>query len=154
MSLNEDKSKNILVIGIGNTLRCDDGIGPYVAECIEAKALNGVKVWVSQQLQVEDLERMLEFSRIFLVDASIAGPPLDFRPIQKFAGQILSSSHHLSAETFVNLASSIYHKDLNMHLCSIRGGCFDTGDKLSAPVLERAQEAVGLICSSIKKGQH
>jgi len=150
MSLNEDKHKNILVIGIGNPLRCDDGVGAYVAECIEAKGLSGVKVWIAQQLQVEDLERMLEFKRIILVDASIAGPPLEFRPIERSAGQVLASSHHLSAETFMSLASSIYHKNLDMHLCSIKGNCFDVGDKLSAPVQERAQEAVKLICRSIK----
>ena len=89
MSLKEDKPSNTLVIGIGNPLRCDDGVGPYVAECIEAKSLSGVKVWITQQLQVEDLERMLEFNLIVLVDASIAGPPLDFRPIQRSAGGAL-----------------------------------------------------------------
>ena len=151
MSLNESKLKDILVIGIGNPLRCDDGVGAYVAESIEAKGLHGVKVWITQQLQVEDLERMLEFSRIILVDASVQGPLLDFRPIEKFTGHILSSSHYLSAETFVNLANSIYHKNLNIHLCSIRGDCFDTGDKLSSGVLQRAQEAVKLICRSLKE---
>ncbi len=73
MSLNEDKLKNFLVIGIGNPLRCDDGVGAYVADCIEAKGLSGVKVWITQQLYIEDLERMLEFKRIILVDASTGG---------------------------------------------------------------------------------
>ena len=150
MSLNEDKLKNILVIGIGNPLRCDDGVGPYIADCIEAKGLNDVKVWVTQQLQVEDLAAMLEFKRVILVDASLAGPLLDFHPVKKTGDQTLSSSHHLSAETFVNLASSIYHKDLHMHLCSIKGDSFDVGDKISPDVLQRAQDAVELICSSLK----
>jgi len=150
MSLNGDKLQNILVIGIGNPLRCDDGVGAYVAEGIEAKGLSGVTVWIVQQLQVEDLERMLEFKRIILVDASISGPSLDFRPIERTAGQVLASSHHLSAETFMSLALSIYHKDLDMHLCSIKGNCFDVGDKLSPQVQEKAQEAVRLICRSLK----
>ena len=150
MSLNGDKSKDILVIGIGNPLRCDDGVGPYVAECIEAKGLNAVKVWITQQLQVEDLERMLEFERIILVDASMIGPHVDFRQVQGVKGQTLSSSHHLSAETFVTLALSIYRKNMHMHLCSIRGNHFEVGDKLSPQVLACAQEAVELICRSIK----
>lgn len=151
MSLNEAKLKGILVIGIGNPLRCDDGVGPYVAECIEAKGLNGVKVWVAQQLQVEDLERMLEFDRVILVDASMTGPPLDFHPVRSLKGQALSSSHHLSAETFVSLAHSIFHKNLHMHLCSIRGDHFEVGEKISPQVQACAQEAVELICSSINK---
>ena len=150
MSLNADKLKKILVIGIGNPLRCDDGVGPHVADCIEAKGLSGVKVWATQQLQVEDLERMLEFDRVILVDASMIGPPLELRPVDKFQGQVLSSSHHLSAETFVDLASNIYHKELRMHLCSIKGNCFEVGDKISPEVLQHAQEAVELILSFIE----
>ncbi len=149
MSLNGDNSRNFLIIGIGNPLRCDDGIGPYVAERIEAEGLNGVKVWTTQQLQLEDLERMLEFKGVVLIDASVDGQPLDFRPIQSTGGQ-LASSHHICAETFVSLAKSIYHKELKMELCSIRGLCFDTGDTLSPAVLERAAEAVKLICCSLK----
>lgn len=150
MSLNGDKPKNILVIGIGNPLRSDDGVGPYVADLIEAKGINCVKVWVTQQLHVEDLEEILEFDRIILVDASSVGAPLDFHQVKSIEGQPLSSSHHLSAETFVNLAHTIYHKDLHMQLCSIRGHCFEAGDKISSQVLVCAQEAVLLICSSIK----
>lgn len=150
MSLNGDRSKTILVVGIGNPLRCDDGVGPYVADCIEAKGLSGIKVWITQQLQVEDLAPMLEFNRVICVDAAIAGPPLDFRLIDKIQGQALSSSHHVSAETFVNLASSIYRKDLRLFLCSIRGICFEVGDKISPDVLGRAQQAVDLICASLK----
>ena len=130
-------------------LRSDDGVGPYIADCIEAKGLSGVKVWVTQQLNVEDLERMLGFDHLILVDASLEGPLLDFRPVGLIAGQTLSSSHHVSAETFVNLAKSIYKKDLQMHLCSIKGSSFEVGDKISPDVLKRAQEAVELICCSL-----
>ena len=153
MSLKEDNSKEVLVIGIGNPLRSDDGVGLYVAECIEAKGLEAVKVWVTQQLQVEDIERMLEFQRVILVDASIDGPSLDFRPIDNLAGHT-SSSHHLSAETFVNLASQIYHQELRMHLCSIKGHCFEVGEKISTQVHENAQKAIELICRNIKGIPH
>jgi len=149
MSLNGDKLKTILVVGIGNPLRSDDGAGPFVADCIEAKGIDSVKVWVTQQLHVEDLEPMLAFERIILVDASTSGPSLDIRRVENIKGQVLSSSHHLSAETFVNLANSIYHKNLQMQLCSIRGSCFDVGDKLSPGVLACAKQAVELICSSL-----
>jgi len=150
MSLNEDKIGKFLVIGIGNPLRSDDGVGPYVADCIEAKSLSGVKVWITQQLFIEDLERMLEFSRIILVDASTEGSPIDFRLVEKTQLQAISSSHHLSAETFVNLASSIYQKDVRLSLCSVRGSCFEVGDKLSPETQKNALRAVQLICDSLK----
>jgi len=150
MSLNANNCKNVLVVGIGNTLRCDDGVGPYVADCIEAKGIHRVKVWVTQQLHVEDLEGMLAFDRVILVDASEAGPPVDFRRVESIKGQSLASSHHLSAETFVTLAESIYHKALFMQLCSIRGHRFEVGDKITPTVEACAKQAVELICSSIK----
>jgi len=149
MSLNGDNSKKILVVGIGNPLRCDDGVGPYVADCIEAKGIKHVKVWVTQQLHIEDVEPMLEFKRVILVDASTDGPPLDFRRVESLKGQLLSSSHHLSAETLVNLAHSIYHRDLSMQLCSIRGNSFEVGNRISSDVLACAQEAVELICTCL-----
>ena len=150
MSLNGDKLKDFLIIGIGNPLRCDDGVGPYVADCIEAKSLSGVKVWITQQLFIEDLERMLEFKRIILVDASTDGPAVDFHLVEKAQSQALSSSHHLSAQKFVNLARSIYQKDVSLYLCSVKGSCFEVGDKLSPDVRQNAQKAVQLICDSLK----
>ena len=149
MSLNGDKSKKVLIVGIGNPLRSDDGVGPYVADCIEAKGLDGVTVWVTQQLNMEDLERMLGFARVILVDASLNGVGVDLHPVQKPSGQLMASSHHMSAEVFVSLAESIYHQDLPMHLCSIKGNSFDVGNKISPEVLDRAQQAVDLICSNI-----
>jgi len=151
MSLKEDNSSNILVIGIGNPLRSDDGVGPYIADCIEARGLKGVKVWVTQQLMMEDLERMLEFKRVILVDASVNDHVLDFRLIEDITANNISSSHHLSAETFVSLANNIYHKKLKLHLCSIKGISFDVGNKISPIVLKKAQEAIQLICRSIKE---
>lgn len=154
MSLKEDKSKNILVIGIGNPLRSDDGVGPYVADCIEARSLCGVKVWVTQQLNVEDLEGMLAFDRVILVDASTVGGPIDFHQVGSCNGKPLASSHHLSPETFVDLARTIHHKDLALQLCSIRGHRFEVGDKISAGVLACAKEAVERICASLKGVGH
>jgi hypothetical protein len=43
----------ILVIGYGNTLRGDDGVGPRVAEAIEELNLPGVRTLVCQLLTPE-----------------------------------------------------------------------------------------------------
>ncbi|MDE2009643.1 MAG: hydrogenase maturation protease [Candidatus Omnitrophica bacterium] len=149
MSLKGDRPANILVVGIGNPLRCDDGVGPYIAGCIETRGLSGVHVRTVQQLLLEDLEEMLQYDQVILADASVSGPPVDFRPVEKFSGQLLSSSHHLSAELFVNLAAGVYHKDLKLHLCCVKGLSFEVGDKISDFVLQRAGEAVDLIAGFI-----
>ncbi|MBF0503684.1 MAG: hydrogenase maturation protease [Candidatus Omnitrophica bacterium] len=150
MSLNGDKPRNILVIGVGNPMRSDDGVGPYVVECIEARRLKGVKVRVTQQLHVEDLESMLDFEKVILVDASVAGQPIDIRQVKGTKDLTVSSSHHLSPAMYVSLAQSIYKKDLPLQLCSVRGDSFEVGDKISPHVLACAKEAVELICSLIE----
>ncbi|MBF0512027.1 MAG: hydrogenase maturation protease, partial [Candidatus Omnitrophica bacterium] len=142
----------VLVIGIGNTLRSDDGVGPYIAQLIEAKGLKGVKVWVTQQLHVEDIDGMLVFSKIILIDAAVEGVQVSLRRIHSndTAGRA-ASSHHLSAGLCLDMARQIFHKTLNIELCSIRGSNFEFGDKLSAHVLSCVDQAVELICSSIKQ---
>ena len=47
---------NLLVIGYGNVLRHDDGVGPRVAEAIEELNLPGVRTLVCQQLSPEHAE--------------------------------------------------------------------------------------------------
>ena len=153
MSLNADNSKCTLVIGIGNPLRNDDGVGAYIADSIEAKGLADVTVWITQQLFVEDLDRMLAFKRIILVDAAIAGAAVDFRKVDKSHGQLPPSSHHLTAEMFVNLADSVYHKALNLHLCSIRAHSFDVGNKISSEVLKSAQLVIDVISELLKEAK-
>ena len=46
----------VLVIGYGNTLRQDDGVGPYVAERFEELGLPGVRTLVEAQLSPEHAE--------------------------------------------------------------------------------------------------
>ena len=49
----------LLVIGYGNSLRRDDGVGPRVAEAIEALNLPGVQTLVCQLLSPEHAEETL-----------------------------------------------------------------------------------------------
>ncbi len=149
MSSKETNKGSILVVGVGNSLRSDDGVGSFIAESIEAKGFNNIKVWVTQQLHVEDLDSMLSFSRVILIDASTSGPVVDFRQAHGIDQAGPSSSHHLSAEMLVKMARNIYRKELDIHVCSIRGSNFEVGDKISPEVLYCAKKAIELICSSI-----
>jgi len=61
----------ILVIGYGNTLRGDDGVGPRVAEAIEKLSLPGVRTLVCQQLSPEHAEPISRTGRVVFVDAEL-----------------------------------------------------------------------------------
>ena len=55
----------ILVLGYGNTLRRDDGVGPKAADAIAALNLPGVRVLTCQQLAPELAEPIARFHRRF-----------------------------------------------------------------------------------------
>lgn len=64
----------LLVIGYGNTLRGDDGVGPKVAEAVEALKLPGVRTFICQQLSPEHAELISQAERVVFVDAAVDAP--------------------------------------------------------------------------------
>jgi hydrogenase maturation protease len=61
----------LLVIGYGNSLRRDDGVGPRVAEAIEALQLPGVRTLVCQLLTPEYADPIARVRRVIFVDAAV-----------------------------------------------------------------------------------
>lgn len=58
-----------LVIGYGNTLRSDDGAGPFVARALEARVPAGTRVLDAHQLTPEMAIAISTASRVIFVDA-------------------------------------------------------------------------------------
>jgi hydrogenase maturation protease len=67
-------TQDFLVIGYGNTLRGDDGVGPRVVEALEALHLPGVRTLVCQQLTPELADPISHASEVIFVDAAVDGP--------------------------------------------------------------------------------
>jgi hydrogenase maturation protease len=65
---------NLLVIGYGNTLRRDDGVGPRVAEAVEKLKLPGVRTLVCQQLSPEHAAPISLAKTVIFVDAAVDAP--------------------------------------------------------------------------------
>lgn len=61
----------LLVIGYGNSLRRDDGVGPRVAETIEALQLPGVRTLACQLLTPEYADPIARARRVVFVDAAV-----------------------------------------------------------------------------------
>jgi len=72
-----------LVIGYGNTLRGDDGVGPRVAETLEAMHLPGVKTLICQQLSPEHAAPISLADKVIFVDAAVDAPTeVQFRRLE------------------------------------------------------------------------
>lgn len=60
----------VLVVGIGNDLRGDDGAGRVVAEAVQDRGLAGVTARWTQQLVPELAEHIADVDRVVFVDAA------------------------------------------------------------------------------------
>ena len=60
----------LLVIGYGNELRRDDGVGPKVAAAVAKMNLPGVRIHICHQLTPELADPISHSSRVIFVDAA------------------------------------------------------------------------------------
>ncbi|MBI4971456.1 MAG: hydrogenase maturation protease [Candidatus Omnitrophica bacterium] len=148
-----EKGDKILVVGYGNSVRSDDGIGLYIAERLGALRLSAVDVIVTQQLVTELVESFGLYSKIIFVDARQDGPEIHLRKLDVSKSFEMPVSHHLGPEVLVLLAAQIYHSHPQIYICTVRGENFDYGTEISESVRQRAEEAIRRIYSLISEEQ-
>lgn len=126
-----------LLIGYGNPGRGDDGLGPALAEALAAEGIPGLQVEVDFQLNVENAFDLKGFDAVYFADAAVQGAePFEFRQIQA-ADPTVFSSHSLSPEGLLALASQLFNIKILGYVLAIRGYEFD---QFGAPLSPRAQE--------------
>jgi hydrogenase maturation protease len=98
----------LLVIGYGNTLRRDDGVGVRVAEAVEALQLPGVATFTSQQLSPEHAERIAHADTVVFVDAAVDAPTeVLLRPLEPNESSQLMA-HAADPRTMLALARDVF----------------------------------------------
>lgn len=144
------QSKKILVTGIGNTLRGDDGIGKYICDCVEKINLPNVHCTTAYQLETNLLEAFIQYDTVIIADAAVSGKPVSFVDVSELQQQPVSSSHHTNAASMVALAKKLYQKDIQVLLCAVRGYNFEMGEQLSSKAIQHTNDAVNTIINWIK----
>jgi hydrogenase maturation protease len=98
----------LLVIGYGNTLRSDDGVGPRVAEAVESLHLPGVETLVCQQLSPEYADPIAHAETVVFVDAAIDAPKeVQLRPlVPNESSQLMA--HAADPRTMLALARDVF----------------------------------------------
>ena len=134
----------ICLIGVGNILRSDDGIGAYICNRIENFRIPGVDCLMVQQLQVELVEDILDYQLVIIADASLSNSEVDLSPLNQLEARI-ASSHQIDAGMLFSVAKNIYQKELDIYICAVRGEDFSIGDTITTAALARANTAVELI---------
>ena len=98
----------LLVIGYGNTLRRDDGVGPKVAEAVAALALPGVRALACPLLTPELAEAVSQAGMVVFVDAAVDAPrEVQMRKLAPAeSSQIMA--HAASPATLLALARDVF----------------------------------------------
>ena len=125
-----------LIIGIGNPLRGDDGIGWDVASELSSELRrDDVQVLATHQLTPELSDWVSRADRVFFIDAARSGDPgtLRCQPVLPVAPPA-RLSHALSPATLLNMAERLYGRCPTAYLLTIAGDSFDSGESLSAAV--------------------
>jgi hydrogenase maturation protease len=135
-------AQELLVIGYGNELRCDDGVGPRVAAAVEALHLPGVGTLISQQLSPEHAEPVSQARVVVFVDAAVDAPRgVQFRKLEP-AGSSQLMAHAADPRTMLALARDVYGRTPEAWWLTIPAVKLGFGEDLSPEAQRGLEEAV------------
>ena len=128
-----------LVIGFGNPLRSDDGIGWRIARELRSR-LDASKTEVIEchQLAPDLADTIHAAALIIFVDAAMDGVPGEVRHRRIVALPAEDSStafsHGLTPDALLSLAANLYAKVPEAHLFTVSGRTFGYGESFSPEV--------------------
>jgi hydrogenase maturation protease len=142
--------RKVLLLGIGNPGRRDDGLGPALAERIERLNLPDVAVDADYQLTVDDAADAAKADVLIVADADATGAePYSFKPIAA-TDHLEFSSHSVEPGGVLGLCETAFGHKPEAFILGIRGYEFDTmveglTDKAASNIEEAQQFLVRLL---------
>jgi hydrogenase maturation protease len=138
-------SGGLLVIGYGNTLRRDDGVGIKVAEAVAALNWPGISVITRHQLTPELAEPLSRAQTVVFADAVAQTPgEAELRPIQA-AETSRMLAHMADPRALLALSKELYGRVPKAWSLAIPAEDFGFGDILSPHAEAGMRAALALI---------
>lgn len=145
----EQAPGDLLIIGYGNELRSDDGVGPKVAETVARWRLPGVRTMVYQQLMPELAGPLATASRVVFVDAAIDCRSVQVREVEpQPSTQVMA--HAVDPGALLQLTKTLYGCCPPALFVSIPAADFSFGGELSEVCRKGMQAALDHICALAK----
>ncbi len=139
---------NVLLIGYGNPLRGDDGVGWRVARWFEENASDTeFKVLICHQLTPDLADDLSRVRLAVFVDAREDGEPGTIRcePVRAQADAPSAFSHHVEPSLLLAIAEQTFHSAPRAALFTISGESFDYSERLSNRIESLLPEVISAI---------
>lgn len=144
----------VLILGYGNPLRTDDGLGWRAAEELASQySSDDIDVRACHQLLPEMVDLLSQADAALFIDAARDGEPGELRciPVVPQAAPP-RFTHQLSPEAMLGWSKELYGRCPQAFLLSVSGACFELGERLSpqvAAALPRLTALVGQLANRL-----
>jgi len=146
---------NTLIVGYGNPLRGDDGLGWHVAERLRALVRDpDVEILALHQLTPELMDPISRADRVIFIDACEGPVPgeIQERTIEPQAAARAAFSHHATPAALLAGARALYGRAPQATLITVTGADFSVSDRLSPEVSAAADAVVRMALRLILQG--
>jgi hydrogenase maturation protease len=147
----------VLVIGYGNALRGDDGLGVIVADRLATQYTgeDSVRILAVHQLLPELAEAVSLVDLVIFIDAREGDAPPGTIDIQPIVGRLdrdkpQTFSHHVDAAGLIAAAAQLYGHGPQGELCTVVGKAYGYGEGLSSEVEAVVPIVLKYVCEKIK----
>jgi hydrogenase maturation protease len=152
--MNVSARNHSLIIGIGNPLRSDDGLGWAVVEQLSRDCIMGHDIHTVYQLTPEVAQWMAAVNLVIMIDASHAGEPgeMSIRPLSLPAQLGAVGTHYTTPEELAALTVAVYGQCPPIVVVTMTGADFSIGEKLSSIVAQRIPIVSAAVCQLCAAG--
>ena len=139
-----------LVLACGNTLRSDDGVGPWLAAWAEERfsTESRIKTTSRQQWTPELAEDLAHAQSAIFIDCSTASSPgsIDLVPVVPAASSAGLATHHLGAPELLALTRELYSSaPQRAIILTIGAGSIELGEQFTDEVKSALPAACNLL---------
>jgi hydrogenase maturation protease len=150
--MNASAKLRSLIIGIGNPLRSDDGLGWAIAEQLSQDPDTDCDIRTVHQLTPELAQWIAIADLAVMIDASREGEPgeLRIRPLSPSAQPGAVGTHYTTPEELAALTVTIYGQCPPVVIVTLTGANFGLGEQFSPLVTQKiplASAVVRQVCT-------
>ncbi|MBX2989800.1 MAG: hydrogenase maturation protease [Bacteroidetes bacterium] len=151
------KARSLLVIGVGNEYRSDDGLGICVLRTLRRRMSNDMRMIELSGEGTSLMSAWREAEHVLIIDAVVSGGPagmlhrLDARRDRIPKYLFHSSSHTFGVGDAIELARELDELPQSLILYGLEGESFEAGVGLSESVVRMVPDLIHLVERDIER---